>query len=60
MLPQAAARFTASTDELTARLHESALDRMGAASHVAPLSVARVAASLGSALSRKASTCSGS
>jgi hypothetical protein len=35
----------------------SALDRMGAVIHVAPLSVARIAASLGSALSRKASTC---
>jgi hypothetical protein len=30
----------------------------GAVNHVAPLSVARIAASLGSALSRKASTCS--
>jgi hypothetical protein len=29
--------------------HESALDRMGAVNHVAPLSVARIAASLVSA-----------
>jgi hypothetical protein len=36
----------------------SALDQMGAVTHVAPVSVARVAASLGSAFSRKASTCS--
>jgi hypothetical protein len=42
----------------TARLHESALDRMGRRQSCRPWSVARSAASLGSALSRKASTCS--
>jgi len=48
ILPYAGARFTASTDDLTARLHESALDRMGppAVSDVA-LSVARIAATSG-------------
>ncbi len=40
------------------RKHESALDRMGRRQSCRPWSVARIAASLGSALSRKASTCS--
>ena len=45
--------------QCAARLHESAARAgWGAVNHVAPLSVARIAASLGSALSRKASTCS--
>jgi hypothetical protein len=48
-------------DELVPSLRpdcmKAGLSRMGVVSHVAPLSVARIAASLGSALSRKASTC---
>ena len=41
----------------TNRLHEGALDRMGAVNHVAPLSVDSIAASLMPAASRNASTC---
>jgi hypothetical protein len=37
---------------------KAGLSRMGVVGHVAPLSVRRIIASLGSALSRKASTCS--
>ena len=44
--------------ELTARLHESAADRMGRRQSRRPLSVGRIAASLCSASSKKASTCS--
>jgi hypothetical protein len=40
-----------------ARLHEARWTGRRTADHVAPWSVARIAASLGSALSRKASTC---
>jgi hypothetical protein len=43
-----------------ARLHEARWTGRRTADHVAPWSVARIAASLGSALSRNASTCSAS